>query len=201
MLSGGAIVFTRHLSAPIFPPFVTPEEREKWEDPELEVKISFRTSEHRTTCIQVGRKKCVYSSLCFHFLLSFVLSFFGLLFICHMFLFLCLIISLCSFLTSLPFPYLVTVCLLPPSSHFTTNKPFHAILLARILYTSTYTVRISQVPKGLSNCRGELSVYYVPITAYGRCSRPLRGTSILYAYGFSIICSLLNDAISCSDFQ
>jgi hypothetical protein len=112
MLSGGATVFTRHPSDQLFPPCVTPEDRETWEDAEVEVKISFRTSVHRTTCIQVGRKKCVYSSLCFHLFLSFVLSFFGLLFICHMFLFFCLIIS-CYFI-ALPIISLLFVSSPPP---------------------------------------------------------------------------------------
>jgi hypothetical protein len=98
--------------------------------------------------------------------LSFFLSFYVLLFVFHMSLFLCLIISLCCFLSSLFCPHLVTVCLLPPLYPSQPTNRFTKFCSLRILYSSTYTARISQVPKGLSNGHGEL-----PISAFELSSR------------------------------
>lgn len=60
MLSAGARVFTRPPSAPLFPTSVTPKDRETWQDPKVEVKIIFRTSEHRNILYTTWqKKKCV----------------------------------------------------------------------------------------------------------------------------------------------
>jgi hypothetical protein len=132
----------------------------------VEVKISLRTSEHRNTCTvhKLAEKMCL-----FVFVLSFlssVLPFCVLLFVFHTFLFLCLIISLCSLLISLFCSYLVTVLLLPfPFPSQPTNH-FSKFCSLRTLYTSAYTACISQVPKELSNGHGEL-----PISAFERSSR------------------------------
>jgi hypothetical protein len=74
--------------------------------------------------MRVAKTNCV----CLFVFVPSILSFFLLVFVFYIFLSLCFIIALCSFLTSLSFSHLVLVFLLPSPSHFRNYAVFHKLL-------------------------------------------------------------------------
>ena len=139
---------------------------------------------------QVGRKKKVFIVFVLSFLSS-VLPFYVLLFVFHMFLFLCLIISLRSFLTSLFCSYLVCI-----------SSPLRTLLNPQTISQNSarfvfYTLRLIQ-PAYRRCRRGCLTVTANFRSAPSSVAVAPRDLSSIY-YGLSGICGLFNNAASSSD--